>query len=292
MSRASHDEINHVPKADIVQGTYYRDRRAGCFQHFVTVPEHTVLPLPPNLSMEQAATLGVAGLTAAMTLWHWLQVPIPASLSSSTIASTTPPQGSDYLLLWGGATTTGQYLTQLATLAHMKTIVVASAKTETLCRSRGAAHVVVRDGKSDAELVAEIRHASSNGRITRVVDLVGPKTAALCLQAVAVSSSASAGVEHEQEHAEVLFAPLAMMDATDAAQAPAANVRILTVEMKQFVLKQECAVYARKLNELVGRGVLKPPEVEVLEGGLELVEEGLRRVKMGERGGRKLVVRL
>lgn len=286
MSSDKRDQIHHVPKADIVQGTYYRDRRASCFQHFVTVPEHTVLPLPHNLSMEQAATLGVAGLTAAMTLWHWLHVPIPSF--SSTTASTAPPQGNDYLLLWGGATTTGQYLTQLAALAHIKTIAVASAKTETLCRSLGATQVVVRDGKTDPELIAEIRQALSNGRITRVVDLVGPKTAALCLQAI---SHPTRNPRQGEKHAEVLFAPLAMMDATEAAEAPG-NVKIVTVEMKQFVLDEQCAVYARELNKLVGLGRVKVPELEVLQGGLPVVEEGLRRVKMGERGGRKLVVRI
>lgn len=55
--------------------TYYRDSRAGCFQEFVTVPQHTVLPIPDNLGYETAACLGVAALTAAMTLWKWLCAP-------------------------------------------------------------------------------------------------------------------------------------------------------------------------------------------------------------------------
>jgi NADPH:quinone reductase-like Zn-dependent oxidoreductase len=285
-------------KADMksfLPGTYYRDRRAGCFQNYVTVPSHTVLPLPPNLSLEQAATLGVAGLTAAMTLWHWLDVPMPSTTAPTPTTATQPPtQQNPYLLLWGGATTTGQYLIQLCALAGIPTIVIASTRTQAQCLALGATHVIARDGKSPANLLAAIASARGSGRkITRVVDLVGPKTAELCLQAVRDASVDSEKEKEEgkrEEKERIRFAPLAMIDAAVAAGAES-HVEILTVEMKRFVLDPSCAVYARVLNALVASEQVKVPAVEVLEGGLAAVQSGLERVKKGDTGGRKLVVR-
>ena len=180
-------------------GTYYKDRRAGCFQQAVTVPAHTVLPMPSNLSFEASATLGVPGLTAAMTLWRWLEVPQPHTLTLDTAQSSPDDK---YLLIWGGAATTGQYAIQIARLGGMKTICVASAKTSSLCLSLGATYVVARDGKSPEEIVAEIRSIAGDS-VTMVVDLVGAETAELCLKAVSQTRN-------------VLFAPLAMMSSKTA----------------------------------------------------------------------------
>jgi NADPH:quinone reductase-like Zn-dependent oxidoreductase len=71
--------------------TYYRDVRAGCFQQYVIVPQHTVLSIPSDVSFEQAATLGVAALTAAMTLWKWLSVPLPHVKSEELLLKSSSP---------------------------------------------------------------------------------------------------------------------------------------------------------------------------------------------------------
>jgi NADPH:quinone reductase-like Zn-dependent oxidoreductase len=256
------------------KGTYYRDRRAGTFQHFVTVPAHTVLPLPTNHSFTSSACLGVAGLTAAMTLWQWLNVPIP---SPTIHVSPITNENQETLLIWGGSTITGQFAIQLARLSGVRVIAVTSTRTASLARYLGA-EVVTRDGKTNEEIVAEINTLSGN-YITKAIDLVGPKTAAYCLQTF---STAKTGKKN-------LFAPLAMMNPKQ--QVPD-HVEVVTVEMKQFVLDKGCRVYAEKLNELVEEKRIRLPEVVVLEGGLEAVEGGLERLKSGEMGGRKLVVRM
>ena len=227
-----------------------------------------------NLSFEESATLGVAGLTAAMTLWRWLSVPEPSVASIPDAPRSTTTRGDDeWLLRWGGAATTGQFAIQLAHLSGMKTICVASAQTSSLCVSLGATHVVARDGKSAEDIIAEIR-AVTGDNITAALDLVGSETAAHCLKAVSQSRN-------------VLFAPLAMMSKNTPVPA---NVSVETVEMKRFVLDADNAVYAQRLNALVQAGQIKVPALEVIEGGFGAIEEGLRRVKNGNRSGKKLVV--
>lgn len=253
--------------------TYYKDRRAGCFQQYVVVPEHTVCKIPCGLSFEEAACLGVAALTACMTLWRWLQVPMPSISSSTSIACTTQPE--EWLLIWGGSTITGQFATQVASKAGFKVITVASQATKDISLRMGASHVVVRDGKSDMKLVEEIRSVSGS-QIRRVIDLVGPKTAALALQTVSATEP-------------VHFAPLAMASKD---QITPANVTEHTVEMKQFVLNPDCMKYSQTLNRLIEAGDLTVPELNVIEGGLHDIIRGLHSVKSGNMGGKKLVVTL
>ena len=246
--------------------TYYRDSRAGCFQDLVVVPQHTVLPIPGNLSFESAACLGVAALTAAMTLWKWMQVP---RCVSQLNASDTE---RECLLIWGGSTVTGQFAIQIAALSGLEVIAVTSSKTQALAESLGAHTVIARNGKTNEEIVESIR-AICGDRITRALDLVGNDTASLSLQALSRSKPC-------------LFAPLAMMKTQPVPE----NVEVLNVEMKQFVNNKSSTIYAEDLNKLVEEGKLRLPDLHVLKGGLSAVEEGLQRLKKGDMGGKKLVV--
>lgn len=257
-----------MPNKDF-SGTYYKDIRAGCFQEYVVVPQHTVACIPEPLSFESASCLGVGALTAGMTLWKWLDVAMPSS--EDTFPVTTLKD--EYLLIWGGAAITGQFAIQFASKAGVKTIAVASERTKSLLQSLGADHVVTRDGKTDADIVAEVR-AIGGDKITRAIDLVGNKTAALCLEALSKTEPC-------------LFAPLAFMS---SGQEVPANVTVQTVEMKRFVLDETSHVYSTALNDMVSSGELRLPELEILRGGLAVVEEGLARLKKGDANGKKLVV--
>ncbi|KAH6649189.1 chaperonin 10-like protein [Truncatella angustata] len=247
--------------------TYYKDVRAGCFQEYVVVPSHTVLPIPSTVPFEAAACLGVAALTAGMTLWKWLGVPTPSS--------TIEVSKTEWLLIWGGSTVTGQFATQLAVHSGLNVITVTSAETKALSEKLGASYVVVRDGKSDDQLIKEVRDNTS-GRITRAIDLVGTKTAAICLRSVSTEVI-------------VAFAPLAMMSGS---QEVPENVVVHTVEMKQFVLDKTNVCYTEELGNLLESGSVILPDLHIIEGGLDAVQEGLEMLKRGSLKGKKLVVRM
>ncbi|KAI1340157.1 GroES-like protein [Xylariaceae sp. FL0016] len=261
-------KVKSLHKGDSVwTSTYYKDLRAGCFQEYVVVPSHTVLPIPSTVSFEAAACLGVAALTASMTLWKWLGVPIPSCHTDAT--------EEQWLLIWGGSTVTGQFATQIARRSGLKVITVTSAETRLLSKRLGANHVVTRDGKSDEELVNEIRQVT-DGKITRAIDLVGPKTAALVLRAVS-------------KDVPVAFAPLAMMSSS---QIVPENVIVHTVEMKQFVLDKSNVRYTEELGKMLEAGNIELPELHLVEGGLDVVQEGLEMLKRGNMKGKKLVVKM
>ncbi|RDW74810.1 hypothetical protein BP6252_05952 [Coleophoma cylindrospora] len=246
--------------------TYYRDRRAGTFQEYVVCPQHTVLMMPSCLSFEEGASLGVAALTAAMTLWKWLDVPMP----DRDVASQIPPE---YILIWGGSAITGQFAIQLAVQSNLCVIAVTSAKTKALAERLGARHVIVRDGKSNDDIVAEVI-AIVGDDLTLAIDLVGDQTGASCVKALSTSKSA-------------ILAPVAFLKTDEKIPS---NVRVVDVEMKKFVVEKGNQKYGEMLNKLISAGRVVIPEIQVLDGGLEKIEEGLAMHKRGDLGGRKLVV--
>jgi len=249
-------------------GTYYRDRRAGTFQEFCVVPQHTVLPLPSSITTESGACLGVAALTAAMTLWKWLKVPMPTFTSDKT----AHPK---HILIWGGSAVTGQFAVQLTSQSGLSVIAVTSAKTKPLVERLGAPHVLARDGKSNDQIVAEIR-AITGDDLVLAIDIVGNTTGACCLEAL---SKTKAGV----------LAPLAFLK---EGQVVPDNIAIAPVEMKRFIIEMGNRVYAEELNRLMTSGLMVMPEIEVLNGGLDDIQEGLEMLKRGDMNGRKLVVRI
>ncbi|OQO02551.1 hypothetical protein B0A48_12079 [Cryoendolithus antarcticus] len=268
--------VHHLAIGDRVwTSTYYRDRRAGTFQEVCVVPQHTVLPLPESLSFESGACLGVAALTAAMTLWKWLAANMPASAIRSSLIVAHDSEPSRYILIWGGSTITGQFAIQLAKLSGLQVITVTSAKTRSLAERLGAAHVIVRDHKSNEDVIAEIR-AITGDSLDLAIDIVGNATAASCLQGL--SSSAPSAL-----------AALAFLK--DGQDVPS-NVTVAPVEMKRFIIETDNRMYAEKLIQLIGEGTVLLPDIEVLGGGLASIEQGLSVLRAGDMGGRKLVVQM
>lgn len=178
-----------------------------------------------------------------------------------------------YILVWGGSTVTGQFAIQLALLSGLEVVAVTSAKTKQRVQSLGARHVITRDGKSNAAILADVR-VIVDDELTLAIDLVGSETATYCLSALSQSKPA-------------ILAPLAFLQ--DGEPVPA-NVALANVEMKRFVVQEGNKVYAETLNRLVERGQLIFPELELLSGGLEQIESGLSRLKMGDMGGKKIIV--
>jgi NADPH:quinone reductase-like Zn-dependent oxidoreductase len=289
------ENVSNLKVGDRVwTSTYYRDIRAGCFQEYIVVPQHTVLPIPSNLSFEEAASLGVAALTAAMTLWKWLDVQMPSRKPSvlekpltsdsgywSTKSVSEDEKENEWILIWGGSTVTGQFATQLASLSSLKVITVCSAKTAALSKMVGAAHVVTRDERSMASICHEIE-AITKGGISRAIDLVGGATAAQCLAVCSTDMQRKTRGE-----ARVVFSPLAMMDKN---QVVPDSVRVETVEMKQFVLNKDSKLYAERLNDLIANCSIRLPELQIIAGGLPQVQAGLELLKKGDLGGRKLII--
>lgn len=123
----------------------------GTFAEYVVADaECGVVPFPESWSFEEAAQLGVAPFTALQCLHETLELPSPFEARSG-------PQRS--ILIWGGASSVGQYAIQFAKLGGLRVITTASPKNFDLVKGLGADEVF---NYRDETVVEKIRANTSN----------------------------------------------------------------------------------------------------------------------------------
>jgi NADPH:quinone reductase-like Zn-dependent oxidoreductase len=132
----------------LIQGLF---KVNGVFSQFVvTDAEYGILPIPEGWSFEEAAQLGVTPLTALQCLHETLDLPSPFEVESGRKRT---------LLIWGGASSIGQYAIQFAKLGGLHVITTASPKNFDLLKALGADEVF---DYRDENVVEKIRAATGN----------------------------------------------------------------------------------------------------------------------------------
>ena len=119
-------------------------------EYAVAESECAIVPIPESWSFEQGAQLGIAPFTALQCLHETLELPSPFDVRSG-------PQRS--ILIWGGATSVGQYAVQFAKLGGFRVITTASPKNFDLVKGLGADEVF---DYRDESVVQKIRAATGN----------------------------------------------------------------------------------------------------------------------------------
>ncbi|KAF9462238.1 dehydrogenase [Collybia nuda] len=100
----------------------------GSFAEYCLADAQVLIPIPEDLSYEEASGVSMAGLTACQALWQNQNLPTPLKPISQPFP----------ILIWGGATAVGQFAIQLAKLSGLQVITTASPKNHELLRSLGA----------------------------------------------------------------------------------------------------------------------------------------------------------
>ncbi len=154
MSAVSYPAVSRFPSillVDFVLNPVPAVTANGTFAEYVVAEaEHGIVPIPEGWSFEEAAQLGVAPFTAMQCLHQSLELPSPFEARSG-------PQRS--ILIWGGASSVGQYVVQFAKLGGLRVITTASPKNFDLVKGLGADEVF---DYRDESVVENIRAATSN----------------------------------------------------------------------------------------------------------------------------------
>ena len=87
-------------------GNNPEDATQGAFAEYVAIPGELVYKIPPEMSFQQAATVGTGLATATLTLYQTLGLSWPNQ----------PVQDAQYVLVYGGGTASGCYVIQLLRL--------------------------------------------------------------------------------------------------------------------------------------------------------------------------------
>ncbi|EIN05617.1 NAD(P)-binding protein [Punctularia strigosozonata HHB-11173 SS5] len=251
---------------------------ASSFQQYPLVPEGLVVKIPSNINFDEAASIPLGLATSFTGLYA------PKYDRQGGGAGLTPfyEEGgaAKYVgkpfVLFGGATSMGQYAIQFARLSGFSPIIVTASEHNTdLLLSLGATHVLPRSLplSSFASEVAKIT--------TAPIEIVFEATALPELQRTGLDLVAPNGTL-------VLLSPPTEEVRESAGSKHIAHVfGAFTHPINQPLARGVAEHFPRYLEE----GFIKPNRVRVLPNGLAGVEAGLELLRTGKVSGQKLVVR-
>ena len=134
----------------------YPDR--GAFAEYVVGLSGLAIRLPEAWTFEEGAQLGIAGFTSCLCLYYAQNLPTPLAPAASPID----------ILVWGGATSVGQYTVQLARQAGLRVLATCSPRNFHHVKHLGAEEVL--DYK-DENTPARIRELTGN-KLAHAVDCI------------------------------------------------------------------------------------------------------------------------
>ncbi|KAH8112705.1 GroES-like protein [Phellopilus nigrolimitatus] len=252
------------------QGFFTNDK--ATFQQYTIVPAEITAKLPPNISFDQAASIPLGLATAAVGLYEARVAKGLARLTPPWEAGGAGAYSGKPLVVFGGSTSVGQYVIQLARLSGFSPIITTASPhnaahltalgaTHVVDRKGGAAAVAAALGGAPAELVYDA--VSEAGTQAQAWDVLAPGGALVLLLPPQVDRAK--------------YPDKTLVDVFGNVHAPAA--RALGVSL-----------YG-KLTQLLADGTLQPNRVEVLPNGLAGIPDGLERLKENKVSGVKLIAR-
>ena len=239
----------------------------GSFQTHVLVPAVNVVPLPSNISFNEAALLPMAAATA----WAgWYAV----GLSRDTAYTAQDKQG---LLVWGGASSIGSGAIQVAKSFGFSVYVTASEKHHEYLKGLGASQVFDYNSEDVVENI--VKAAKADGVTVQTgYDAVGQvKPCSDILKQLKGDGPAKLAT--------------AVPPSEDTPRVDGVEVAwIYPPEDEKERTEYFHFVFGVWLKEKLARGEYVPsPKVQVVGRGLESIDKGLDELKKGV-SGVKLVV--
>ncbi|KIX01456.1 uncharacterized protein Z518_09182 [Rhinocladiella mackenziei CBS 650.93] len=252
----------------------------GGFQLYPRVKVETVAKIPEMLEFKQAVVLPLSISTAAAGLYlkENLGLRYPELESSRPISTSPSTKKNPALLLWGGSSSVGSSVIQLAVASGYDVIATASPANYSYVKSLGASLVLDYHNPDIVPILISL--LKENGTpVVGAYDAIGTETTVR--QSAAVLYALGGGTV-----ASVVAAPEDLPK----------NVKVARIGSTNIV-SQEGGIVARKVwreyvSAALEKGLLLPAPPELVVGnGLYFVQGGLDRQKSGV-SARKVVVTL
>ncbi|TFY63725.1 hypothetical protein EVJ58_g3092 [Rhodofomes roseus] len=268
---------DHV--AGFVQGGTFTDY--GAYAEYVRTPAELSWVVPEGtVNHEEAAALGCAFWTAVQALYN-----------PTRLGLVEPPsrvEAEQWVFVYGGSTSVGQYATQLAHLSGYKVATVASPRNFELCRSLGADFVA---DYNDPEAVQQIKAATGDS-IALAVDTISlAQSEAFASRVIKPGGGRVvlllAPEEEGQVREDVVFQPTLVYTVLG---------RPFSMLGQDFPVSAEDRAHAvaflKKIPELVREKQIIPNKTKLWEGGLQAVPDGLQYMRDGKVSAEKIVYSL
>ncbi|KAK5730883.1 hypothetical protein LTR15_000821 [Elasticomyces elasticus] len=254
--------VSGFKKGDRVAG-FHQGSAGGTYGEYALFPQHLTIPIPANMSFEEASTVPLTAGTAAVGLFATdggLNLPSPASPANETIP----------LVIYGASGSVGAFAVQLAKKANIHPLI---------CVAGGGAKT--------------IEHLLDHSRGDTIVDYrKGDKAVTQD-----ISAALSDTIAHGSSSTNIAGA---MTDGGTIARTLPGEGE-LPNGVKQFqlsvsVVHSQQQDFGRDMYKLFGQGLehgwLEPRPFEIVRGGLNSVEKALIDLKAGKASAVKYVLRI
>lgn len=242
----------------------------GSFAEYAVGWQHTTFHIPKKTSFEDAATIPLAAMTSALGLHQFLGLPTPWRPAREEIP----------LVVYGGASAVGAYAIKLAVKSNIHPIITVAGNgipfVETLIDpSKGDKIIDYRKG--DEAVIQGLKSALGGKKLDYAFDATSEHNSYTnVVQALDPKGNLTVvlpGKKYEGIPESV-------------------NLTTTSVGESHKGQKDFVYIYFRLLARGLDEGWFKPHPAEVVPGGLEGVERGLRNMKEGKASAVKYVFRI
>ncbi|KAI0195430.1 quinone oxidoreductase [Astrocystis sublimbata] len=297
----------------IVISTDYRDLRKAAFQEYVIASDFNVVKLPPTVTPHTGASLGVAFVAAALSLGVCMGVSFQSladgpdllklvrnldrNLLSDDIQSDCFDKldiaeragPGDWIVIWGGSSTTANIASQLARLAGLHVLlVVDQAKHGIRLSNNPALRPDLLVDSHNQERAVDVIQKSLSGKLRFGLDAQGRDSA----EALGRSMKTCEAVLGSTPTPPRTPTRTHLVGLAALPKAPAAgSLTYHKVPMKLFhEIPQVGSAITLWLETLLQKNLIALPDVLSIEEGFSGVNKGLDRLRRGEISGGRAVV--
>ncbi|RCK57950.1 hypothetical protein Cantr_06487 [Candida viswanathii] len=264
----------------IISSTSYRDNRTSTFQQYTAIDSRLVWKLPESFSYEDGATIGVGLVTAGVILYN----------SFGFELAEKPEQINGTILIWGGATVVGLYLSQLAKIYGLKVIAIASTKHEEYLRKLGVDYLIDRHLSED-EIIEKIDEIEEVESIEYGVDCVSKETSKTVLRILDHKLKKEEKEKDEEEDVKNTQVKPKFSGIVGIPKEYPETVDVRDVVIKRF---HEDVSYGRKFIEITNKFLntrqVEPVRFKQYKGGLHIIDDALKDLEKIGANGEKYVV--
>lgn len=254
------------------------DPTNGAFAEYTATVERILLKLPPSLSFEEGASIGISFMTTGLALFKSLGLP------GNPLERSTHPVP---VLVFGGSSSTGTAAIQLLKIAGFEPVATCSPHNFDLVKSYGASAVF--DFRAP-RCTTDIRNYTKNGLKFALDCISTTASMQFCYEALGRAGGKYTALEPYAEavaQTRKVIKPDWIMGPQMTGKEiawPEPHWRPADPEMGKFG-----ATWTITLQKLLDSGLIRPHPIIVKQGGLQEVLEGIEDIRSKKISGKKLV---
>lgn len=245
----------------------------GSYAEYAIGPAHTTFHIPESISFEEAVTIPLASMTAAVALYQELQLPLPWV---PHVERRIP------LIIYGGSTAVGAFALKFAKLSNIHPIITVAGSGVDYVKSLGIADHVIDYRKGN--VLEEIKAALNGEKVYHALDAVSEN---------GTYDTISKVLENPGGKLHVVLSNFEVPEGIIKTDTTVSSVHLgPALDGKGPEYLDFGHVMFRYIGRLLAEGRFSGHPHTVIEGGLNGVEKGLIMLKDGKASATKYVYRV